>query len=133
MAAQNEITPPEWVFPGAQVVVATTKRSGTVSLVDTITNVGKAWITLKNESTRVRIRDLQSAHQGSPYDGASVRIVEQYTDEGQRLLNDTRVLRATNRLWRIAEAWKSNPRGEAERANLREALDRLDRVIEETT
>lgn len=133
MAAQKEFTAPEWVFPGAKVVRVTENRSNVVAVVDTIKSVGKAWITLENEVVRIGIRNLRSAHQGSSYDGRVIRIVEGGTEEAQRLLADTRVLRATVLVQRCAKAWESNPRGEAERSNLRAALDRLDNAIEKAS
>lgn len=133
MAAQNEIVAPEWVFPGAQVVVATRKHSVTVALVDTVKAVGKMWITLENEPVRIKVKNLESAHQGSTYAGSTVSIVEQYSEKGQRLLAETRVFRATNRVKRCIDAWKNNPRGETERGDLRDALDRLDTAIEKAS
>jgi len=129
MTAQQKVETPAWVFPGARVIVEISKRSVTVGVIDVVKAVGQAWITLENEDVRIKIKDLQSAHQGSSYDGRRLRLIEPGTEEGQRLLLNTRVHRATNRLARTVETWKQNPHGKQERAELRDALDCLDARI----
>lgn len=130
--AAKEFTAPEWVFPGAQVVTYY-RRNGNISdvRVDTVKGVGKAWITLKNLDVRIALRKLESANQAHGGYGISVYcIVERYTEEGQELLRNERIRRATGAVTGAFETWQKDPRDEKTRKDLRAALDRLDNVFE---
>lgn len=133
MAAQNEIAPPEWAVPGAEVVAWDHLRgygSGQVSArVDTIKSVGKMWITLDNTEHKIRIRDLSSPKIGSSYAGYYIKIINRDSDEGARLLNQTHVDNAAYQAQRVADAFAKKPRDAKLRAAMRDALDCLDDAL----
>jgi len=133
--AAKEFTAPEWVFPGAQVVTSEVVRGDVRDAwLSTVDKVGKGWITLKGFGPKIAIDRLESANQNSgPYSTRIYRITEQYTEDGQKLLNDSRIRRATSRLNAQFEAWKKDPRNETIRAGLRKALNQLDTAIEKAS
>jgi hypothetical protein len=135
VAAQQDIKAPEWVFPGAQVV-ATKVLHGDVqqAWLSTVTRVGKGWVTLKDLDPRIALDKLESANQASgPYSSLVYRITERYSEEGQALLSEERIRRATAKLNAVFEAWQKDPRNEVIRAAIRAALDRLDAAIEKAS
>lgn len=131
--AAKEIAAPEWVFPGAQVVTWCRQNGNESDVrIDTVKNVGAVWITLENLPYRVSTQNLESANQaGGRFSTVIYCIAERYSEQGQRILRDARVRRATGFVARAFEAWQKNPTGETERGDLRVALDHLDNVTTE--
>lgn len=130
--AAKEFTAPDWVFPGAQVVTTEVVRGYVCKAwLSTVDRVGKGWITLKDFGPRIAIDRLESANQSAGrYSSLVYRITERYTEEGQELLRNERIRRATGAVTGAFETWQKDPRDEKTRKDLRAALDRLDNVFE---
>lgn len=129
MAAEQDIKAPEWVFPGAQVVVVSEGRRGSSVEVETVKNVGKQWVTLEGSSTRFPLGTLKRDR--ASWDGFSARLVELYSEEGQRWLWRKRRTNVRLGVRAAVKAWEEKPYSAQTRADLRAALDKLDAVIEE--
>lgn len=117
--------PPEWLVPGASVVVykiGGRPGNGEYARRDTVKTVGKVWFTLTDErdNTRYRVRD-QEIRTGSGWEVASLRVVPLDSDEARTALARRAQHRRNLRGVLAVEAWQKDPSAE----HLTAAIDAL--------
>lgn len=119
----------EWVRPGAEVVVWSSGKSLNAR-VDKIRSVGKEWITLEELSSRIRIRDLQSARQGTGWGSYTYHIAERNAPEAIKNLSITNVSRRVAQMHKVIERWQNAPLSTSTRQQLATALQNLNLAID---
>lgn len=119
----------EWVRPGVEVVVWSSGKSLNAR-VDKIKSVGKEWITLETLDSRIRIRDLQSARQGTGWGSWHYTIAERHSPEAIKNLSITNVSTRVSQLNKVIERWKNAPLKESTRQQLATALQNLNLAID---
>jgi hypothetical protein len=126
--AAKEIEVPEWLVPGAKVVVWKDGMYGDQSpeaRIDTVRAVGKMWINLENLGEKIRIDTLRSKEFGGEWHHWRYQIDERGAGQAVKMLNRTNMINAKNAAGNAARAWEKDIYNDELRVALRDALDRF--------
>lgn len=124
--SSNEVERPEWIQPGAEVVVWS---RGTDAKTVKIKSVGKVWITLDGDYPRIEIKTLKSARQGGTWDSWHAYIAERNSPEGIRQLNRTYVGECIRRARIAYKDWDNKQTSQVLIANVAKAMSDLNDAI----
>lgn len=126
--SSNEVERPEWIRPGAEVVVGISRNNN--AWTDTIKSVGKVWITLKELDVRIRVEKLKSASQGESWKPWYYEVFERNSPEGIRRLNANYVRECVERARVIYTRWDNDTRNQVKIAAVAKAMSDLNDAIE---
>lgn len=133
MAARQDIQAPEWLVPGAQVVVWEDGRSSYDSnpsaRVVTVKSIGKMWLSLDGLDEKIRIDTLQSKDFGSRFTHWRYKIAERHSDLGSQMLIKTILGRRFDNAKSAARDFEKTRLHRKERVALRDAITTLQEAL----